>query len=191
MNRPLIAIGALGAAVLFTTMWSHARNPISEAPNDWKTVLAQRVLEFGHRNWIVIADSAYPAQTRDGIETVVTHQPQLTVVKAVLAELASARHVRPVVYLDKELSYVADTDATGIETYREDLQDLLGEQNATVVPHAEILAQLDRTGQSFKVLVLKTDLTLPYTSVFVELDCRYWSPEAEGRLRRAMQAGHE
>jgi hypothetical protein len=36
--------------------------------------------------------------------------------------------------------------------------------------------------------VLKTNMTLPYTSVFIELDCGYWSPEAEARLRAAMEA---
>jgi hypothetical protein len=34
----------------------------------WKCVLAERVPAFGHRNWIVIAESACPAQARGGIE---------------------------------------------------------------------------------------------------------------------------
>jgi len=38
------------------------------------------------------------------------------------------------------------------------------------------------------VLVIKTPLALPYTSVFVQLDCGYWTPEAEQQLRRAMPA---
>jgi hypothetical protein len=37
------------------------------------------------------------------------------------------------------------------------------------------------------VLILKTNLRLPYTSVFIELDCGYWSPEAERRLRDKME----
>jgi hypothetical protein len=36
------------------------------------------------------------------------------------------------------------------------------------------------------VLILKTDLTLPYTSVFIELDCGYWGPEKEQALRAMM-----
>jgi len=36
------------------------------------------------------------------------------------------------------------------------------------------------------VLVIKTDMTIPYTSVFFELDCGYWDSDAEKRLREGM-----
>jgi hypothetical protein len=36
--------------------------------------------------------------------------------------------------------------------------------------------------------VLKTNMTVPYTSVFIRLDCRYWSADAEQRLRARMAA---
>ena len=32
------------------------------ADKDWTQILAERIPSYGHRNWIVIADSAYPAQ---------------------------------------------------------------------------------------------------------------------------------
>ena len=47
---------------------------------------------------------------------------------------------------------------------------------------------LDAAGRAFRVLLLKTTLALPYTSVFVELDCGYWSAEAEAALRAAIAA---
>jgi hypothetical protein len=31
-----------------------------------------------------------------------------------------------------------------------------------------------------------TSLTIPYTSVFIRLECAYWKPDAEKRLREAM-----
>jgi hypothetical protein len=34
--------------------------------------------------------------------------------------------------------------------------------------------------------VLKTRMTIPYTSVFLRLDCGYWSDEQEKRLREKM-----
>jgi hypothetical protein len=43
------------------------------------------------------------------------------------------------------------------------------------------------SAEKFHVLILKTNMTLPYTSVFIELDCGYWSAEAEARLRGAMK----
>ena len=39
--------------------------------SNWEEVLKDRLQLYGHRNWLVIADSAYPAQSRPGIETIV------------------------------------------------------------------------------------------------------------------------
>ena len=33
----------------------------------WRDKLTQNLSVMGHRNWIVVADSAYPAQNRPGI----------------------------------------------------------------------------------------------------------------------------
>ena len=117
-----------------------------------------------------------------------TNEAQLTVVKTVLQELEKTKHVHAVVYLDKELNYVSESDAPGIEVYRTDLKKVLGNRKPISQLHEQMLAKIDKTGEQFKVLVLKTDLTLPYTSVFFELDCKYWSPEAEARLRDALKS---
>ena len=42
-------------------------------------------------------------------------------------------------------------------------------------------------GKTFKVLLIKTTLTKPYTSVFFQLECGYWNAEAEKSLRDAMK----
>ena len=41
-----------------------------EALSGWEQLLEERLPLFGHRNWIVVADAAYPAQCRPGIETI-------------------------------------------------------------------------------------------------------------------------
>ena len=61
----------------------------------WESKLSERIPLYGHRNWIVIADSAYPAQAREGIETIVVNADQLRVLKHVLAALDASKHVRP------------------------------------------------------------------------------------------------
>jgi hypothetical protein len=44
------------------------------------------------------------------------------------------------------------------------------------------------TGEQLpEVLVLKTESTIPYSSVFIQLDCKYWSAEKEQKLRSKMQ----
>jgi len=45
---------------------------------------------------------------------------------------------------------------------------------------------LDDAGKTFNIILLKTKLTLPYTSVFFKLECGYWTDEAEKQLRAAM-----
>jgi L-fucose mutarotase/ribose pyranase (RbsD/FucU family) len=152
----------------------------------WRAKLAQDLPVFGHRNWICVVDSAYPAQSRAGIDTLATGESQLQTVQAVLEALAKAPHVQPVVYLDAELERVPEADAPGVEAYRKALKELLGQRPVQTLPHEEIIAKLDDAAKTFRVLILKTDLTVPYTSVFFQLDCGYWGPEKEKRLREAM-----
>jgi hypothetical protein len=187
MNR-LFVIGFIGLVCISVT-GTTAGQEVKEVAVpllDWRAMLARRVQAFGHRNWIVIADSAYPAQASAGIETVLTNADQLQVVKVVLDELVRAKHIRPVVYLDAELAHVSDKDAPGVNTYRQDLKALLAGREPKFLPHERIIDRLDKTAEKFKVLILKTNLTLPYTSVFLELDCGYWSADAEQRLRKAI-----
>ena len=154
--------------------------------NRWQRKLAAELPVLGHRNWIVIADSAYPAQSRPGIETIATGADQIDVVKAALKAVDDATHVRANVYLDAEMKYVAEQDAPGIDAYRKHLAALLKNRAVNLVPHEELIAKLDEAAKTFRILILKTTLTLPYTSVFLQLDCGYWSPQAEQRLRRAI-----
>ncbi|MHC5077118.1 MAG: hypothetical protein ACYTFM_11920 [Planctomycetota bacterium] len=88
----------------------------------WEKKLSKELKLIGHRNWIVVADSAYPAQNSTGIETIVTGGEQLEAVKKALTTIDEAKHVQANIYLDKELDSVADTDAPGIHIYREELK---------------------------------------------------------------------
>jgi hypothetical protein len=55
------------------------------------------------------------------------------------------------------------------------------------LPHEQIIHKLDECAEVFRILIIKTDMTIPYTSVFFELDCSYWNATAEERLRQAMR----
>jgi hypothetical protein len=163
------------------------RNLPARSLLNWERILQERLPLYGHRNWVVVADSAYPAQSRDGIETIVASAEQTVVVEKVLGMLRASGHVKPIVYTDRELKFVPEQGAPGISTYRERLASLLEGFDVSVLPHEEIIRKLDRAGQTFRVLVIKTNMTIPYTSVFFELDCAYWDADAEGRLRLAMK----
>lgn len=70
---------------------------------EWYKTLENRLPVFGHRNWIVVADSAYPAPWAEDIETIVASGRLPEVPSRVLAAIATSKHVRPVIFMDKEL----------------------------------------------------------------------------------------
>jgi hypothetical protein len=182
--------GGIGIFALMLVGWlvdpAAAQQPDGPSGRDWQIELVQRLPLLGHRNWIVIADSAYPDQAREGIETVYVGGDQLDAVRHMLRSVDAARHVRGRVYIDQELDHVADEDAPGIDDYRRQLKQLLEDRPVTPLPHEQIIEKLDKAAETFRVIVYKTDLTIPYTSVFIELDCGYWSEAAEKRLRERM-----
>ena len=157
----------------------------------WRGVVKEQLPLLGHRNWIVVADSAYPAQISPGIETIASGADQVLVVEEVLKAVEEAEHVRAKIYLDAELKHVAQSDAPGIEEYRRQLNSILADKDPVYVAHEELIAKLDEAAKTFRILLLKTDMTLPYTSVFLELDCGYWNAEAEQRLRQGIKSAQQ
>ncbi len=154
----------------------------------WEQVLKDRLKLYGHRNWVVIADSAYPAQSKQGIETIAANNEQATVVERALAILRQCKHVRPAIYTDEELWFVPEEDAPGVTSYRDQLAHVLSGYEASSLPHEDIIATLDRVGETFRVLLIKTTMRIAYTSVFVELQCGYWNARAENRLRAVIRS---
>ncbi len=155
--------------------------------SDWEQRLSTLLPLYGHRNWIVVADAAYPAQSKPGIETIVADADQIQTVRTVAVAIEACNHIRANVYTDRELAFVAEDDAPGIADYRRQLDGALEGSHVLEIPHEEIIAKLDKSAEVFHILIIKTDMTIPYTSVFFELDCGYWSAEAEARLRQAIR----
>jgi L-fucose mutarotase/ribose pyranase (RbsD/FucU family) len=186
--RKLIAKKIKGAALVTAfAMTISVAGCVSGEGGNWQKKLVRELPVLGHRNWILIADSAYPAQSRAGIETIATGAEQIEVVKAVLKAVDNAKHVRANVYLDAEMKYVSENNAPGIEAYRKELTSVLKDRVVKWVAHEELIAKLDEAAETFRVLIFKTDLTVPYTSVFLELDCGYWDAESEQKLRQAIR----
>lgn len=160
--------------------------------SSWEALLKDRLQLFGHRNWLVIADSAYPAQSRHGVETIMADEAQTTALVKTFEILHECKHIKPIIYTDTELAFVLEEDAPGITSYRNQLSDLLSGYEVRALLHEEIISRVDRMSDVFRVLSIKTNMRIPYTSVFVELDCGYWNAQAEVRLRTAMRSkNHE
>ena len=116
MKRWLVIVQMTGAALLLAGCVT---------TKTWQQTLGERLPAYGHRNWIVVADSAYPKQSAQGIETIYTDAGQLEVLAEVLRAVESASHVQGIVMLDAELDSVSEEDAPGIEAYRTQLKKML------------------------------------------------------------------
>jgi hypothetical protein len=168
-------------AIVFAASAAHAQA-------GWQQKLKEELPLMGHRNWIVVVDSAYPLQSGSGVETVETGSDQISVLNYVLDAIRNSQHVRPIVHTDAELAYVPESEAPGVGQYREQLKGVLAGAPVDSILHQTLIDRLNETGKSFHVLVLKTKMTIPYTSVFLQLDCKYWSSASEAKLRAAMKS---
>src|SRR5260370_12682684 len=61
---------------------------------DWQTTLQRRLPLYGHRNWIVVSDAAFPAYSQSGIETIVVDQDLPSVLNYVAKAISSSKHRR-------------------------------------------------------------------------------------------------
>lgn len=153
----------------------------------WSDVLAQKLPLLGHRNWVVVADSAFPAQCSAGMEVLWSGEELLPIAFETLNQIKAAPHVRPRIYVDSELDALDDTLCPGIVTFRSDLERMastFGGRQA--LPHEDILKRMAEIGQIYSILVIKTTMRMPYTSVFIDLQCGYWGDAAEAQLRGRM-----
>ncbi|MGA2218091.1 MAG: hypothetical protein ABSG51_08390, partial [Terracidiphilus sp.] len=80
-----------------------------------------------------------------------------------------------------------EEDAPGVTAFRQDLYRILDDRNAREIDHEQIISKLDMSGRLFRILILKSTLTIPYSSIFLELDCGYWNSDSETRLRSALK----
>jgi hypothetical protein len=162
----------------------HAAPP--EEPASWQSRVVQTLPLLGHRNWILIVDSAYPLQASPGVETIETNAPLVGVLRFVLGAVDNSEHLRPDIFMDAELPLVPDQDAPGASQYRANIADALRGYPIQTHPHDKLIATVDNSSKTFQILILKTNATIPYSSVFIRLNCKYWSDDAEARLRAKM-----
>lgn len=152
----------------------------------WQEVLENDLHLLGHRNWILVVDKAFPEQSSPGMKYIYADQELLPTLEYVLKLLESSTHVTPILYRDKELNFIAEEQAPGISSFRTESELLLEGQVVNTMLHDEVFTMLDESSSLFRTLVIKTNATLPYTSVFMKLDCAYWNPENEQKLRQEM-----
>ena len=151
---------------------------------DWKTTLEEKLPLLGHRNWIVITDMAYPLQSNPGITTLMADESYHQVVAKVNEMIGKAPHVFAHIYQDSEQERLSEQLAPGWDKYKEQLQEALNPSDVTLIPHEELIKKLDEAAKLYQVVIIKTDMTIPYTTTFFELDCKYWDADREAAIRK-------
>lgn len=193
-NRIETAASLLVCACLAVSLIAAPANdkgsPMKEAdkPPSWEARFHELLPVLGHRNWVVVADAAFPLQISPGLEIIASGEDLLPVLDKVLAAIDRSKHIRPRAYLDKELAYVTEELSPGADYFRRQLDERLKGRDVKPVLHEELIGRLDQVAKTFKILMIKTKLTIPYTSVFLELDCGYWPTASEDKMREAMKA---
>ncbi len=163
--------------------WSSPGCGPAHSDNTWKVAVANQVAQLGYRNWIVIAEASFPAQNRAGIRQVTTNAEIPEALDYVLRTLEQTQHVRPQLYLTRELRALENNYTPGIDEHRKRVQTALRSRETTEIEQQSLLTLLEDANRSFDVLVVRTPTALPYSSVFIELQPGYWDAESETRLR--------
>lgn len=150
-------------------------------PTEWRDELNRQLPLLGHRNWLCIVDAAFPWSIAPGIEMLDTREEIGVVLASGLQAVSEALHLRPIAHVARELDFVPHAQAL-----RQELLSAINDLETRRTLHSEVLATLDRVGREYRILMLKATCLIPYTSVFLELECGYWPAEAEAEMREAM-----
>lgn len=155
--------------------------------DNWKKQLNLQVPLLGHRNWILVVDKAFPAQNGAGIVTINTGEPLLPVLQYTLDQINSSTHVKPLIFTDKELNYITATQVPEIEKFKTKLFEIIPREGVQTMLHDSVFVKIAKASELFRIIVLKTEQVIPYSSVFLQLDCKYWPAEDERLLRESMR----
>lgn len=189
MRRFSIPILPALTALIFSILFScnpPDRSDQPEPSDTWQQVLERDLHLLGHRNWILVVDKAFPEQSSPGMKYIYVEQDLLPTLQYVLEKVESSTHVKPIIYSDKELLFIDEDQVNGIEEFKSDREKILAGKEVSTMLHDDVFKLLDESSSLFKTLVIKTNCTIPYTSVFLQLDCAYWGAEKEEVLRQKM-----
>ncbi len=149
--------------------------------------LAENVSPLGARNWIVIAEASYPVYAGSGVQTIAVDAPSDTVFMEVLDILEAEGKLIPRIWICKELDAVTEDYAPGVRKYRQSIGKLIPGRFHYSLPNRIINSQVEDAIKQFRVLVIKTNTTLPYSNICIELDSGYWSADSEAELRNRIE----
>lgn len=169
---------------------SCVRGPLSQEQIDvqWAKRLESEILRLGTQNWIVIADPAFPALSPDGITTLTTNLEAPQVLYLILQTIESQSSLKPKIAITRESLVLSEKIAPGIDEYRKMLKLVMPKAEPEFLSQNVLRLLIEGAKKKFRILVIKTNTQLPYSSIFIELDNGYWDEQAEEALRKRIKA---
>lgn len=163
----------------------------SQPAPPWAGVVSREIDALGIRNWIIIAESSFPMVSRRGVRTVVVDAEIPELVDFVVNDLERSENVTPSFNTARELPFVDNDRAPGIDQFRQELKTALHGHPVRELDHRSLSLLAHSEASRFAVLVLKSRTSLPYSNVFIELDSGYWDRDSEDELRDDIRSAQE
>lgn len=177
----LLSIVTLGTGLLFSGCASST--PKTPEPPGWGAGVSREIRALGVSNWIIVAESSFPIISRRGVRTMVVEAEIPEVVDYIVNDLESVSNVTASFNTARELPFVENDNAPGIDEFRRLLSEALHGNTVREMDNRSLnlLAQSDAS--KFAILVFKTKTNLPYSNVYIELDSGFWDRSSEDKLR--------
>lgn len=154
---------------------------------NWKNTIDSILPGYGHRNWILVVDKAFPAlASSSGMKVININTTILPVLRYLNTAIQKSPHVFAHLYMDKELNFIPSEKESILHQFKDSLHDIFRQQAVAPILHDSVFTKVAATSKEFQVLVLKTNTRLAYCSIYFQLDCKYWNADKEKALRNAM-----
>ena len=180
----MLRVSRLLCWVLLGLLAGCAGDPDASRP--WKKTIRHELAHLGARNWIVVAEAAFPVRSRPGLRVIHIDADIPDLVDGIEQVIEEKHHVKPRIYVTSEIGKVEYDYAPGVKNYRKELEHALHGRETLALRNDMLMRMVDNTSKNYRVLVIKSRTALPYASVFMELGSGYWDAESENVLRNAM-----
>ncbi len=110
--------------------------------------------------------------------------------REVLDQLELQASVTPRIWVCNELDAVPEERAPGVGEYRKSVNNLLSGRFCYRLDERIIALQLAEAAKQYRVLYIKTNTRLPYSSIAIELDSGYWNSDDETEIRERLKKIH-
>lgn len=184
----LSAIAAAVSAAALLASCTQNRGPLRIGLIDQtRASIAPELQQLGARNWVVVADPTYPIPAGAGVYTMTVPSGTAETFREVLDLLELQASLTPRIWVCNEMEAVPEHLAPGMAEYTKEVSALLSGRFCYRLDERIIAMQLADAAQKFRVLYIKTNTRLPYSTLAIELDSGYWSPDAEEEIRTRLE----